>query len=221
MVGVLLDVVQVLDHMAEDTRLTSVMEAVGVIVIIIMTKSIDDKDLQNEINKKRPGSKGLSDCEVGSRRLDLGFHTSRVRYSSHKWGWATVNPEDIVFWIPWKRWSKVVMLKGGREESCHLEMKIIRLTFGWQRKDGQKFCSNVTCTLGNARWRVGRRTCQDRGWTCSHPQLSDPGKGPCFCLLSSIIQENCFSENYLFWVDSHDIGAWYPSLLSLDEWWWW
>ena len=82
MVGVLLYVVQVLDHMAEDTRLTIVIA--GVIVIIIMTKSIDDKDLQNEINKTRPGSKGLSDCEVGSRRLDLGFHTSRVRYSSHK-----------------------------------------------------------------------------------------------------------------------------------------
>ena len=81
MVGVLLDVVQVLDHMAEDTRLTIVIEAAGVIVIIIMMKSIDDKDLQNE---KRPGSKGLSDCEVGSRRLDLGFHTSQVRYSSHK-----------------------------------------------------------------------------------------------------------------------------------------
>ena len=83
---------------------------------------------------QRPGSKGLSDCEVGSRWLDLGFHTSRVRYSSHKWGWATVNPEDIVFWIPWKRWSKVVMLKGGREESFHLEMKIIRLTKkGWTK----------------------------------------------------------------------------------------
>ena len=52
MVGVVLYVVQVLDHMAEDTRLTIVIEAAGVIVIIIMTKSTDDKDLQNEINKK-------------------------------------------------------------------------------------------------------------------------------------------------------------------------
>lgn len=84
MVGVVLYVVQVLYHMAEDTRLTIVIEAAGVIVIIIMMKSIDEKDLQNEINKKRPGSKGLSDCEVGGRRLDLGFHTSRVRYPSHK-----------------------------------------------------------------------------------------------------------------------------------------
>ena len=60
MVGVLLYVVQVLDHMAEDTRLTIVIEAAGVIVIIIMMKSIDEKDLQNEINKKNETISGES-----------------------------------------------------------------------------------------------------------------------------------------------------------------
>ena len=53
MVGVLLYVVQVLDHMAEDTRLTIVIEAAGVIVIIIMmtlmTKTFKMKQTKKDL----------------------------------------------------------------------------------------------------------------------------------------------------------------------------
>ena len=70
----------------------------------------------------------------------------------------------------------------------------------------------TTCILGSATSPVGTRTCQDRGWTCNHPQLSDPDMGPWklpfsgFCDSKEKLQRNWLKGNDPFCAVWHDNG---------------